>query len=87
MKRKIITFYGNKLDLYGMPEPYFRYLIVLDKRSENTYMASIIPLSESSKIHFKQPERTHSSVDSAFNEALKLLKNVLQFKGLKIHVS
>ena len=79
-----IKFFGTERDEDGMPKPYHSYFVVSSPWQQNdSGVASVIALSCDTPI----PNPPHKLVlnggpGKAFEEILKLLRNIKQNKGL-----
>ena len=89
MIKKIVKFYGKEIDQYGMPKPYYSYLIVssLQKNMRNMAVATAMSISQDAP----QPNPPHyaysptspkvDAVQGAFNELLNKLSEMRHIKG------
>ena len=86
LKVYTVAFCGNKVDHYGMPDPYHHYLIVVDSlRSGKDSVATVLPLTNApmpEQTHFLEPWTPHASHDAA-TAAINALRNLPENKGLQ----
>ncbi len=90
MTSKTITFYGKGRDQYGMPTPYYSYLIVEShqtKMGDLYFIASIVAMTEPGPM----PSQKHFITDKGMGQAMQLaidaLKAHTQMQTLKINES
>ena len=89
MIKKVVKFYGKETDQYGMPTPYYSYLVVssLQKNMQNTAVATAMSISQDAP----QPNPPHcaytpttpgaDAVQGAFNELLNRLGEMAHLQG------
>ena len=86
--KKLVKFYGTEIDSYGMPNPYYSYLVI-SSRQENmshTAVASAISISHGSP----QPNPPHfayssgdSSADVVHHAFCELINSISEMKHIK----
>ena len=89
MIKKLVKFYGNTIDQYGMPSPYYSYLIISSsqKNMPNSAVATAISIS----LGTPEPNPPHcaytptasgiNAVQGAFNDLINKLSNMPHIKG------
>jgi hypothetical protein len=83
MQTRTITFQNDKLDAYGIPEKFYRYLVVASPNEglgHNKCVSSILAITESPKLalsHFVADSET-----AAIEKAFAALRALPANKGL-----
>jgi hypothetical protein len=93
MIKAVVKFFGAQTDAYGMPTPYFSYLVVSSPWDKlDSGIASIVPLSGSSNpvASSANPISPHhlalsGGEEAAYKKAVAALKSASSHTGLTFH--
>lgn len=93
MIKSVIKFFGTKTDQYGMPDPYYSYLVVASPwQTNDSGIASIVPLAGSNVVSnsVTAPVNSHhldisGGERAAYDKAVKALKDAPSHKDLSFH--
>ena len=92
MIKKIVKYYGEQTDEFGMPTPYYSYLLISSQQKNMTNMAVATAVSISGELPIPNPPHcayapTVSGVDSvqgAFNEMINRLGKMPHINGKEL---
>lgn len=90
MNSKTITFSGKGRDSFGMPTPFYSYLLVESnqpKLGENVYIASIVPLTEPGPMPAQRHFITDKGMGQAMTIAIDALRTHDQMRNLQMQES
>lgn len=90
MINRTVTFYGSNRDQFGMPNPFYRYLIIENEApwlGDSHYIASILSLTDSSPMPKKRNFLSDQGVEKALELAVNALKSLSQMKSLNMYQS
>lgn len=93
MIKSVVKFFGTETDQYGMPIPYYSYLVVASPWQINdSGIASIVPLAQSSVASSSSvaPINPHhiemsGGEKAAYDKAVNSLKVAAPHTGLSFH--
>jgi len=75
MFKAIVTFFGDNLDAFGMPDPFYSYLVVVSSwKTPYSGVASIVPLSLEAPLSRNHFLVTIGGERAAFDAAIAALK-------------
>lgn len=93
MIKSVVKFFGSRTDAYGMPEPYYSYLVVASPwKTNDSGIASIVPLTQSNVVSdaYSAPVHLHhmelaGGEKAAYEKAVNALKAAEAHADLSFH--
>ena len=93
MIKSVVKFFGTAMDQYGMPDPYYSYLVVASPwQTNDSGIASIVPLAQSNVVSnsVAAPVNPHhvemaGGEKAAYDKAVNALKAAPPHAGLSFH--
>jgi hypothetical protein len=91
--KSVVKFFGTETDEFGMPNPYYSYLVVASPwQTNDSGVASILPLTQSNIVSnsASAPLNPHhiemkGGERAAYDKAIKALKAAVPHHGLSFH--
>lgn len=87
MEQRMITFYGDSFDQYGMPIPFHSYSVTVSAWiKENTFLISFASVTEDAKL--PNPRQLIVKVgnqEEAFSNAIEILRKLPNNSNLNVH--
>ncbi len=83
--QRVVTFSGTGRDAYGMPDPFYRYVIFeapAPGPDASHYIASIVPLTEPAPLPARRHYYSTHGMNSAALLALELLRACPELRNL-----
>ena len=93
MIKSVVKFFGNATDPYGMPDPYYSYLLVSSPwHTNDSGVASIVPLAQSNVVSTSTSAPVHphhialaGGEKAAYDKAVQALMAAPPHSGLSFH--
>ena len=90
MIKSVVKFFGTGTDQFGMPHPFYSYLVVASPwQAKDSGVATILPLTQPNVVSASTTAPHHVAMaggeQAAYDKALAALKEAPEHAGLSLH--